>query len=303
VTDERRGLFYGLAAYGFWGLFPLYWPLLEPAGAAEILAHRCLWSLLVVLGVLAYLRKLGSLRSLFRDRRRFGMLAVAAVLIAINWGTYIYGVNSEQVVQTALGYFITPLVSVALGVLVLGEKLSRTQAAAVALALAAVLVLTIGYGHPPWIALILAASFSTYGLIKKQVNAGALESLGVETAVLVIPAALFVATLGDKATFADSTGHALLMAGAGVVTAIPLLCFGAAATRIPLTTLGLLQYLTPTVQFALGVLLRHEPLPLERLIGFVLVWVALMVFTAGSLAERRRQQAVRRATPAVPASR
>ncbi len=291
MVDERRGLLYGLAAYGIWGLFPLYWPLLEPAGSGEILAHRCLWSLLVVLGVLAYLRKLGSLRALLADRRRFGLLAVAAVLIAVNWGTYIYGVNSEQVVQTALGYFMTPLVSVALGVLVLGEKLSRTQAVAVALAFGAVLVLTIGYGHPPWIALILAASFSTYGLIKKRVNAGALESLGVETTVLVLPAALFVASLGDRSTFTDSTGHALLLAGSGIVTAIPLLCFGAAATRISLTSLGLLQYLTPTVQFVIGVLLRHEPLPAERLVGFGLVWVALIVFTAGSLAARRRQLA------------
>jgi chloramphenicol-sensitive protein RarD len=296
--DERRGLLYGLAAYGIWGLFPLYWPLLEPAGSGEILAHRCLWSLLVVLGVLAYLRKLGSLRALFADRRRFGLLAIAAVLIAVNWGTYIYGVNSEQVVQTALGYFMTPLVSVALGVLVLGEKLSRTQAVAVALAFGAVLVLTIGYGHPPWIALILAGSFSTYGLIKKRVNAGALESLGVETTVLFLPAALFVATLGDKATFTDSTGHALLLAAAGIVTAIPLLCFGAAATRISLTSLGLLQYLTPTVQFVIGVLLRHEPLPLERLIGFALVWVALIVFTTGSLQQRRRQQAEALVEPA-----
>jgi chloramphenicol-sensitive protein RarD len=296
--DERRGLLYGLAAYGIWGLFPLYWPLLEPAGSGEILAHRCLWSLLVVLGVLAYLRKLGSLRALFADRRRFGLLAIAAVLIAVNWGTYIYGVNSEQVVQTALGYFMTPLVSVALGVLVLGEKLSRTQAVAVALAFGAVLVLTIGYGHPPWIALILAGSFSTYGLLKKRVNAGALESLGVETTVLFLPAALFVATLGDKATFTDSTGHALLLAAAGIVTAIPLLCFGAAATRISLTSLGLLQYLTPTVQFVIGVLLRHEPLPLERLIGFALVWVALIVFTTGSLQQRRRQQAEALVEPA-----
>jgi chloramphenicol-sensitive protein RarD len=146
----------------------------------------------------------------------------------------------------------------------------------------------VGYGHPPWIALILAGSFSTYGLLKKQVGAGALESLGVETTVLVVPAALYVATLGSSATFADSPGHALLLAGGGIVTAVPLLFFGAAATRIPLTTLGLLQYLTPTVQFLLGVLLRHEPLPPERLVGFVLVWVALIVFTAGSLVERRR---------------
>jgi chloramphenicol-sensitive protein RarD len=177
---------------------------------------------------------------------------------------------------------------VALGVLVLGERLSRTQAVAVVLAVASVVVLTVGYGHPPWIALILAASFSTYGLMKKKVGVGALESLGVETTVLALPALLYVVTLGSKSTFTDSAGHALLLAGAGIVTAIPLLFFGAAAPRIPLTTLGLLQYLTPTVQFLIGVLLRHEPLPAERLVGFLLVWLALAVFTAGSLAERRR---------------
>lgn len=286
--DERRGLPYGLAAYSLWGLFPLYWPLMKPAGAGEILAHRCLWSLIVVLGVLTYLRRLRRVRQILTDRRTGPMLALAAVLIAVNWGTYIYGVNTERVVETALGYFITPLVSVALGVLVLGERLSRTQAVAVGLAVASVAVLTVGYGHPPWIALILAASFSTYGLIKKKAGVGALESLSVETTVLAVPALIFVLSLGPRSTFTDSTGHALLLAGGGIVTAIPLLFFGAAATRIPLTTLGLLQYLTPTVQFLIGVLLRHEPLPAERLVGFVLVWAALALFTYGSLAERRR---------------
>jgi chloramphenicol-sensitive protein RarD len=241
-----------------------------------------------VVGVLGYLRRLRSLPQLLTDRRRGPLLALAAVLIAVNWGTYIYGVNTERVVETALGYFITPLVTVLLGVLVLRERLTRTHAIAVALAVAAVLVLAIGYGHPPYIALVLAATFSTYGLVKKSVGVGALESLGVETTVLAVPAALFVATLGSRATFTDSPGHALLLAGGGIVTAVPLLFFGAAATRIPLTSLGLLQYLTPTVQFALGVLLRHEPLPPERLIGFALVWLALLVFTGGSLLERRR---------------
>jgi chloramphenicol-sensitive protein RarD len=286
--ETRRGLLYGLGAYCLWGLFPLYWPLLEPAGAGEILAHRCLWSLIVVVGVLGYLRRLRSLPQLLTDRRRGPLLALAAVLIAVNWGTYIYGVNTERVVETALGYFITPLVTVLLGVLVLRERLTRTQGVAVGLAALAVVVLAVGYGHPPYIALVLAATFSSYGLVKKKVGVGALESLGAETTVLAVPAALFVATLGSSATFTDSTGHALLLAGGGIVTAVPLLFFGAAATRIPLTSLGLLQYLTPTVQFALGVLLRHEPLPPERLIGFALVWLALLVFTVGSLLERRR---------------
>jgi chloramphenicol-sensitive protein RarD len=299
TMDERRGLLYGLAAYSLWGLFPLYWPLLEPAGAGEILAHRCLWSLIVVLGVLAYRRRLRSLRRILSDRRTGPLLTFAAVLIAVNWGTYIYGVNTERVVETALGYFITPLVTVLLGVVVLGERLSRTQGVAVILAGVAVLVLAIGYGHPPYIALVLAASFSTYGLLKKKAGVGALESLGAETAVLAVPAALFVVTLGSSATFSDSGGHALLLAGGGIVTAIPLLFFGAAATRIPLTTLGLLQYLTPTVQFLIGVLLRHEPLPPERLVGFVLVWLALAVFTVGSFTERRRSVAVATVTEPV----
>jgi|SRR4051794_16390167 len=292
TMETRRGLLYGLGAYCLWGLFPLYWPLLEPAGAGEILAHRCLWSLVVVVAVLGYLRRLRSLPQLLTDRRRGPLLALAAILIAVNWGTYIYGVNTERVVETALGYFITPLVTVLLGVLVLRERLTRTQGVAVGLAALAVVVLAVGYGHPPYIALVLAATFSSYGLVKKKVGVGALESLGAETTVLVVPAALFVAALGSSATFTDSAGHALLLAGGGIVTAVPLLFFGAAATRIPLTSLGLLQYLTPTVQFALGVLLRHEPLPPERLVGFLLVWAALVVFTAGSLLERRRTLAV-----------
>src|SRR4051812_45564610 len=158
--NERSGLLYGLAAYCLWGLFPLYWPLLKPAGAGEILAHRCLWSLVVVLAVLAYLRRWRAIPDLLADRRRATLLSAAALLIAVNWGTYIYGVNTHRVVETALGYFITPLVSVLLGVVVLHERLSRLQAAAVGLAAAAVVVLTGGYGHPPYLAFVLAVSFS-----------------------------------------------------------------------------------------------------------------------------------------------
>src|SRR3954463_7521535 len=237
--NERRGLLYGLGADCPWGLFPLYWPLLEPAGAGEILAHRCLWSLVVVVGVLAYLRRLRSVPQLLAARRRGPLLALAAVLVAVNWGTYIYGVNTERVVETALGYFITPLITVLLGVVVLKERLSRTQAVAVALAAAAVLVLTIGYGKPPYIALVLAVTFSSYGLIKKKVGVGALESLGVETAVLVVPAALFVATLGSAGTFTDEGfGHGLLLAGGGVVTAGAPLLFGAAAEGVAPVAVG-----------------------------------------------------------------
>jgi chloramphenicol-sensitive protein RarD len=283
---------YGVAAYGLWGLFPLYWPLLEPARPVEILAHRFLWSLVVVVAILAVRRSWSWVGRYAGQPRLIGMLAVAAIVIAFNWGTYIYGVNSGNVVETSLGYFINPLVTVLLGVVVLRERLRRTQWVAVGLAGIAVTVLTLDYGRLPWIALVLAGSFGTYGLLKKTAGAGAVESLTVETAVLVLPALGFLSVLeaNGTGTFGHiSAGHTLLLAGAGVVTAIPLLFFGAAATRIPLTTLGLLQYLAPILQFLLGVLLLHEPMPASRLAGFALVWLALMVFTADGIANRSRQ--------------
>jgi chloramphenicol-sensitive protein RarD len=230
---------------------------------------------------------------LLRDRRRFGLLAIAAVVITFNWGTYIYGVNSGQVVETSLGYFINPLVTVLLGVVVLGERLRRAQWIAVGIAALAVVVLTIDYGRAPWIALVLAFSFATYGLLKKKANVGAVESLAVETGVLFVPMCAYLATLtfAGTSTFGrEGIGHALLLAGSGVVTAIPLLFFGAAATRIPLTVLGLLQYLAPTLQLAIGVLLFGEPMPPVRLVGFALVWAALIVFTIDSLAAARWRQ-------------
>ena len=285
----------GLAAYGLWGLFPLYWPLLEPANALEILANRCLWSLVVVAGALALRRNWAFLRTLRTDRRRMARLAAAAAVIGVNWGLYVYGVNSDQVVETALGYFINPLVTVLLGVVVLRERLIRWHAAALLLALAAVVVLTVAYGRLPWIALALAASFATYGLMKKTAGVGALEGLGVETAILALPAGLTMIglELAGRATFGDHAGHTLLLVSAGALTVLPLALFAAAASRIPMITLGVLQYITPTLQLAVGVLVQHEPLPPERLIGFVLVWSALALFTVGSLREHRAQSAGR----------
>lgn len=274
-------------------MFPLYWPLLEPAGAVEILAHRIIWSFVAVLILLVALRSWAWIPQLIRDRRRFGLLAIAAVVITFNWGTYIYGVNTGQVVETSLGYFINPLVTVLLGVVVLGERLRRPQWLAVAIATVAVGVLTVDYGRVPWIALVLAFSFATYGLLKKKANVGAVESLAVETGVLLLPmsAYLVVLQLSGAATFGhEGVGHAVLLAGSGVVTAIPLLFFGAAAIRVPLTQLGLLQYLAPTLQLAIGVLLYDEPMPAVRLLGFALVWTALVVFTADTLAASRRRQ-------------
>jgi chloramphenicol-sensitive protein RarD len=289
--EQRRGIGLGFAAYLMWGVFPLYFPLLEPAGALEILAHRVLWSLVVVALVLAVQRDFGWIRTL--GRRRFGLLSLAGALIAVNWGTYIYGVNSEHVVETSLGYFINPLVTIALGVLVLGERLRRAQWVAIAVGVVAVVVLTVDYGHPPWIALVLAASFGLYGLVKKQAGVDAVHSLAVETAVLVVPAALMLGVLTARGTSTFTTqgpGHALLLASCGLVTAVPLLCFGAAAVRVPLTTIGLLQYLTPVLQFLCGVLVAHEEMPGSRWVGFGLVWIALVLLTADSLRSARARQ-------------
>jgi chloramphenicol-sensitive protein RarD len=271
-----------------WGLFPLYWPLVDAARPVEILAHRIVWSLVLLVLLLTTRGRLSRLRLL--PRRSVGFLAVAAVLISVNWGTYIYGVNTAQVVQTSLGYFIGPLVTVGVAVAVLGERLRRSQWAALSLAGVAVVVLTVDYGGVPWIALTLAFSFAAYGLLKKKANTGAAESLTVETAVLVLPALSYLWWLdvSGVGTFGHvSTQQSLLLAGAGVVTVLPLLAFSAAATRIPLSTLGLLQYIGPTLQFAIGVFVYGEPMPASRLLGFVMVWTALALFTAEGMRHRR----------------
>jgi chloramphenicol-sensitive protein RarD len=290
VTEDRRGTLLGVAAYLLWGLFPLYWPLLEPAGALEILAHRVVWSLVAVVVLLLVTGR--SLRALPRDRRRLMLLAAAAVLIGVNWGVYIWGVNNHHVVETSLGYFINPLVSVALGVLVLGEKLRRIQWAAVAVAAIGVGVLTVETGHPPWIALVLAFSFGTYGLVKAVVGVGAVEGLVIETTVLTPVALVFLGVIsaqGEGNFTNHGAGHAFLLTTTGVVTAVPLLAFAGAAARVPLNRLGLLQYMTPTIQFLIGVLLRHEPVSTGRLVGFVIVWLALALFTVDTATTRRRQ--------------
>lgn len=291
MTAAGRGVLLGTGAYLMWGLFPLYWPLLEPSGSLEVLAHRVLWSLAVVVLMLAATRRLGTIRAVVADRRRLAKLSLAAVVIALNWGVYIYGVTTDRVVETSLGYFINPLVTVLLGVVVLGERLRRAQWIAVGVAFAAVLVLTLATGELPWIALVLACSFGAYGLLKKTARVGALEGLAVETAVLFPVTVLFVVWLGvsGEGTFGtEGPGHAGLLALSGLITAIPLLMFGAAASRIPLSTLGVLQYLTPTMQFALGVTVFSEPLPLPKLIGFVLVWTALALFTVDLFRHHRR---------------
>ena len=289
MDRTRAGLLAGVAAYLLWGLFPLYWPLLEPAAPVEILAHRIAWSLLFLAAVLAVTSGLRWIRAL--DRRQLRLLGFAAALITVNWGVFIYGVNSGHVVETSLGYFINPLVTVALAVIVLGERLRVAQQAAVAIAAVAVLVLTLDYGRPPWIALVLASSFGTYGLVKKRADVDGTQSLTVETTILVLPALAYIAFLegrGEGTFGSEGAGHMALMAAGGVFTAVPLMLFGASAIRIPLATLGVLQYIAPVMHFLIGVLFYEEHMPLSRLAGFALVWLALAVFTVDAVRGRRR---------------
>jgi chloramphenicol-sensitive protein RarD len=292
VNEQARGFVLGVAAYLMWGLFPLYWPLLEPAGAIEILAHRVLWSVITMVVLVVATRRWTQLRAIFADPRRRRLLLVASLVIAVNWGTYIWGVNNHRVVETSLGYFINPLVTVLMGVFILQERLRRWQWIAIGIASIAVVGITVEYGHPPWVALVLAFSFGTYGLAKKQAGVEAVESLTFETLALVPLAAIYLAVLagrGDGHFTTDGVGHALLLVTTGLITAVPLICFGAAAIRVPMTTIGLLQYLAPVLQFLLGVAALHEHMTLMRWVGFALVWVALVIFTVEALRHRRRQ--------------
>jgi chloramphenicol-sensitive protein RarD len=270
--------------------------LLEPAGAVEILAHRIVWCLVFVVLALAAGRSWSTMRPLLGAGPATRRLAIAAVVIAANWTLYIWGVNHHHVVETSLGYFINPVVTVLIGVLVLRERLRRAQWAAIGLGMLAVAVLTVDYGRPPWIALGLAFSFATYGLIKKQVGAtvGALQSLTVETSVLFVPALAYLVVLGargDGQFGPAGAGPSLLLAAAGVATAVPLLFFASAARRVPLSTLGLLQYLTPVLQLLTGVLVYDEPMPPSRVAGFALVWAALVLLSIDGL---RHGHSVRR---------
>jgi chloramphenicol-sensitive protein RarD len=306
VSPQRTGLIAGLLSYVIWGLFPLFWPLVEPAGALEILAHRIIWSLGFLVVVLAVTTGFRWVRSI--GRTRLLQLALAAALITVNWGVFIYAVNNGHVVDSALGYYINPLVSVALGLLVLHEHLRPRQRIAVLIGVLAVVVLTVEYGRPPWIALILACSFGTYGLVKKKVGLDGTQSLFVETALLFAPALAYVVVIGanGSGTFTeDGAGHAMLLMAGGVVTAVPLILFGAAAIRIPLVTIGLMQYIAPTMHFIIGVGIQGEAMPPGRVAGFVLVWIALILLTVDAVRAMRPRRVVvpplgARVRPATP---
>ena len=293
LNSRRGGLFYGLIAYGSWGLYPAYFPLLKPAGALEVLAHRIVWTMLLMAVVLIVLRRVPDLRSI--TRRTWLLLVAASALICVNWGVYVYAVSNSHVVDAALGYFINPLVSVLFGVVIFGERLSRAQVVAVLIAASAVVVMSVTAGTVPVIGLVLAFSFALYGAVKKVVPVEPGVSVGLE-AVIAAPFAIGViavlAVTGGGAVGNHGPGHVVLMVLTGPITAIPLLCFAAAAQRLPLVTLGLLQYLTPSMQMILGVVVAHEPMPTARWIGFGLIWTALAVFSADTMVRNYRSRAV-----------
>ena len=285
---DDNGLFYGLAAYGMWGVFPAYFTLLAPSGAPEILAHRVLWTVLLMAVLLVALGRLGDLRLI--TARTWWLLVLASALISTNWLIYIWAVNSGNVVDAALGYFITPLVSVVIAVVLFGERLNRIQIVAVLVAVAAVILLSSGVGGLPWIGIGLALSFGMYGAVKKVVPTDPRVSVAVETAVAAPFALIYLVVLqvtGDADFVNHGPAHTALMLLCGPVTAVPLLCFAAAAQRLPLVTLGLLQYLTPSMQLTWGVLVDHEPMSATRWTGFALIWGALAIFSGDALRRAR----------------
>lgn len=298
---DRRGLFYGITAYVIWGISPIYWKSLRTVPAVQLIGHRIIWSFIFLLAVLGATGQLGRLRPLLHSRRTLLIYSAAAGLLALNWLTYVWAVNAGFIVESSLGYFINPLLSVLLGMVVLKERLRPWQWVAVGLAAVGVGYLTVSYGRLPWIALTLAGTFSVYGLVTKMAPLDALDGLTLETGVLFLPALgflLWVDGQGSGAFLRTGLANDLLMMGAGAFTAVPLLFFGASARRIPLSVVGILQYLAPTLQFLVGVLVYREPFGLVQFVGYACVWLALIIFwgdgwhtsrvrAVGVMAERR----------------
>jgi chloramphenicol-sensitive protein RarD len=282
VEDKAKvrslGLLFGVSAYTLWGLFPIYWPLLKPANPIEIVSHRAVWTLVFCFIILALTKTLKSTLSLLKRPKIVAGLFLSSILISINWIIYIYAANTGHVIEASLGYFINPLVVIATGVIVLKEKMRPLQWTAVGIAAIGVAVLTIDYGRLPWIALGLALSWGSYGLVKKQLGLGALEGLSIETLLSSGFYLGYLIWLGNRGEgqFSHSLTLTLLLIGGGAVTAIPLLLFNGSTNRLPLTLVGLLQYITPTIQFCIGVWYYHEDMPPARWAGFLIIWVALM---------------------------
>jgi len=277
----NKGIWNGLAAYVMWGFFPIYWKLLQDVPALQVIGHRVGWSFILLIAVILLTKQWKEFRGAALDPKVIGIYAIAGVLLSVNWLIYVWGVNSGFIVETSLGYFINPLISVLLGVLFLHERLRSMQWIPVGLAAVGVIYLTLTYGRLPWIALSLAISFGVYGLVKKLAPLGSLYGLTLETA-LVFPIAilylLFAQMTGTGVFLHQGAPTDILLVGTGIVTSIPLLMFASAARQIPLTMIGVLQYIAPTLQFLIGIFLYHEPFDQSRLIGFSLVWLALIIF-------------------------
>lgn len=298
-SETTAGVLFGIGAYGLWGLLPLYFVVLQPAGAVEIVANRVVWSLIFCALLITVTRTWRLLGNAFRDRAVIGPLAIAAGLIAINWLTYTFGVTTGHAVEASLGYFINPLVSVLLGVFVLKETLRPLQWAAVGIGFIAVGVLTVSYGKLPWIALVLAFSFGLYGFVKKRVGpkVNAITSLTVETVVLapIAGGTMLVLGLNGAATLgSNGPGHFWMLAASGIITAVPLLFFGASARRLPMTTIGLLQYFAPILQFIVALAVFHETMTADRWVGFGIVWLALLLLTLDMLRTARKNSVIRK---------
>ena len=276
----NKGILYSVTVYALWGFFPIYWKLLSHVPALQLLGHRIAWSFLLLLGVIFITKQWNEFRAML-NASTFRIYLIAALLIGVNWLTYVWAVNAGFIVETSLGYFINPLLSVLMGVLFLGERLRPMQWIPVALAAIGVAYLTFAYGQLPWIALLLAFTFGFYGLVKKLAPLGSLYGLTLETGILFLPAFVYLGIVESNNTAAflhSGITSDLLMIGAGLVTTIPLLMFAVAAKQLPLTMIGVLQYIAPTIQFLIGVFLYKEPFDQSRLLGFGIVWLALMIF-------------------------
>ena len=278
MSKNKLGLLFGVSAYSLWGAFPLYWPLLEPANPLEIVSHRAVWSLVFCFIILAATKALKSTLVTLKRPTVAVKLFLSSLLISVNWLVYIWATNNEHVVEASLGYYINPLIIIGFGVIFLKEKMRPLQWAAVTIATLGVLVLTFDYGRLPWIALALAVSWGSYGLIKKQLGLGALEGLAIETLISSVFYLSYLIYIGNQGTgqFGHGWGMTALLISAGAVTAIPLLLFNGSTNRLPLTTIGLLQYITPTLQFSIGVWILNEDMPTARWVGFLIIWAALV---------------------------
>ncbi len=289
MNDNNKGLLAALGAFTIWGLLPLYWKSLSNAIPVEIICHRITWSTVVTLLLLILWRRADKLLVVLKDRKVVLRFVLTSLLLSVNWLTYIWGVNSNYIVETSLGYYINPLINVLLGVFFLNERLRKIQWLAILFAFLGVCYLTFGYGHFPIIAMVLAVTFGLYGLLRKTASLPSLEGLCLETSILFIPALgvlIYFASQGQSDFIHQSTNGRLLLAGTGIVTSLPLLFFGYAAQKIPLSTLGIVQYLAPSLQLCIGLFVYNESFPKEQMIGFMFVWCGLIIYVAEGVMQR-----------------